>query len=86
MQLLSAFSLVKERSSCDWSDSYEGKKNKQDCADRCKLKSSIYFANARKDSGYCDQDKCLCYCFPGLDQKGQCTYKYKGNDDLYIIH
>ena len=82
-KLLLAFSLVREKSSCDWDNPYQGKQNKQDCAAICK-KTSIYFVIARQDSGYCDSDKCMCYCLPGL-QKGRCTHKYKGNDDLYII-
>ena len=83
------YQLVSERTICDIDDSkvsHEGKLNMQDCSSICNKKHSALFVVSRQDTGYCEGDNCLCYCYPGLFKDGSCRQKYWGNDDLYSIN
>ena len=85
-----SFELVSEMSKCDDDSkiSHEGKISMRECARVCKEKDSVLFVFSRQGLGSwsCEEDRCLCYCYPGVYKNGTCPMKSWSNDDLYRIN
>ena len=79
------YELVSEKSRCKGGARSVGMNALRECARICDLNLSLLFLVARQDSGYCNGDKCKCYCYPDLYQDGMCPQEYWSNDDLYRI-
>ena len=79
------YTLVSEEAMCVEGKRYQGKLSKENCAQKCRSLASALFVVSRQSTNYCEEDACLCYCFPGKYQDGICEKQISRNDDLYTI-